>query len=74
MQSIYRFRKADVEGFLRVRDEGIGDIRLTPLELSDNFRSRADVVTWVNQTCAAMFPACSDPDLGGYYVYRFGAL
>lgn len=64
MQSIYRFRKADVGGFLRVRDEGIGDIRLTPLELSDNFRSRADVVTWVNQTCAAMFPACSDPDLG----------
>jgi ATP-dependent exoDNAse (exonuclease V) beta subunit len=36
MQSIYRFRKADVGLFLRVRERGIGSIRLEHLRLYRN--------------------------------------
>lgn len=64
MQSIYRFRKADVGGFLRVKANGIGNIRLTSLELRDNFRSQADLVHWVNTHCGPVFPATDQPDLG----------
>src|SRR5690606_37385349 len=64
MQSIYRFRKADVGGFLRVKASGIGHLPLVSLELKDNFRSQADLVHWVNQTCGPVFPADDLPDLG----------
>ena len=37
MQSIYRFRQADVSLFLKARLEGIGAIRLEPLTLSREF-------------------------------------
>ncbi len=50
MQSIYRFRQADVSLFLKARLEGIGAIRLEPLTLSVNFRSRPEIVEWVNRT------------------------
>lgn len=48
MQSIYRFREADVGLFLRARLRGIGPLQLEPLRLSTNFRSCASVVQWVN--------------------------
>ncbi len=60
MQSIYGFREADVALFLRARERGIGNIRLTALTLSVNFRSDAPIVTWVNQTLGAAFPAKED--------------
>ncbi len=53
MQSIYRFRKADVGLFLNVATRGIGALRLTPLRLSRNNRSCPEVVDWIN----ACFPA-----------------
>lgn len=50
MQSIYRFRKAEVGLFRQVQKNGIGAIQLYPLSLSVNFRSQAGLVDWVNQS------------------------
>ena len=56
MQSIYRFRQAEVGLYLRARHEGIGSVRLTPLALSVNFRSQQGIVDWVNGTFAQVLP------------------
>ena len=64
MQSIYRFRQADVNLFLKARLNGIGAIRLEPLTLSVNFRSGPGLVEWVNQTFQAIFPSADDIDSG----------
>ena len=69
MQSIYRFRKADVGLFLRVAETGIGALRLTPLRLSLNNRSCPEVVEWINACFPALFPAADDP-LRGEIRYR----
>ncbi len=64
MQSIYRFRKAEVGLFLQVQQQGIGEVMLEPLTLTANFRSQAGLVQWVNQTFAPMFPPENDPVFG----------
>jgi ATP-dependent helicase/nuclease subunit A len=64
MQSIYRFREAEVGIFLRVRKFGIGNIKLVPLVLEVNFRSKPHIVAWFNQTFAAIFPAHENSELG----------
>lgn len=64
MQSIYRFRKAEVGLFLQVRDIGIGEVQPGFLSLSDNFRSQAGVVEWVNRTFRGMLPARDDAAAG----------
>lgn len=56
MQSIYRFREAEVGLFLRARSIGIGDIALQPISLSANFRSQRGIVDWVNATFAQVMP------------------
>ncbi|MBC7802582.1 MAG: UvrD-helicase domain-containing protein, partial [Candidatus Parcubacteria bacterium] len=58
MQSIYRFREAEVGLFLRAWNEGIGGVSLEPLTLSTNFRSQAAIVDWVN----SFFPNVLPPD------------
>lgn len=50
MQSIYRFREAEVGLYLRARQRGIGEVRLQPLNLQVNFRSTSGIVNWVNDT------------------------
>ena len=60
MQSIYRFRNAEVGLFLDVRDNGLGDIELQPLTLRVNFRSTQPVVQWVNQSFARVLPPRDD--------------
>ncbi len=57
MQSIYRFREAEVSLFLRAWDEGIAGLPLEPVRLSVNFRSQQGVVDWVNQSFPGIMPA-----------------
>ena len=50
MQSIYRFRQADVRLFTNVLDCGfLGSVPLEHLQLTENFRSQARLVKWVNE-------------------------
>ena len=60
MQSIYRFREAEVGFFLWAQRYGIGHLKLTPLHLRVNFRSQQGVVDWVNQVFTDVFPAEDD--------------
>ncbi|MEP7154912.1 MAG: UvrD-helicase domain-containing protein [Betaproteobacteria bacterium] len=56
MQSIYRFREAEVALFLRAAHSGIGAVPLQSLNLQVNFRSQPGVVEWVNETFGAVMP------------------
>ncbi|OJA00098.1 hypothetical protein BEV13_04465 [Rickettsiella grylli] len=56
MQSIYRFRKAEVCLFLEVRQRGIGSLPLQPLTLRVNFRSTSGIVDWVNHSFSQLLP------------------
>lgn len=59
-QSIYLFRQARVERFLRtVQERRLGDIELDPLKLTANFRSQAALVEGFNQTFSQIFSATS---------------
>ena len=60
MQSIYRFRNAEVGLFLDVRDHGLGALTLEPLTLRVNFRSTRPLVDWVNECFAQVLPAHDD--------------
>jgi ATP-dependent exoDNAse (exonuclease V) beta subunit len=60
MQSIYRFRNAEVGLFLDIRDHGLGGLVLEPLKLAVNFRSTRPVVDWVNECFAQVLPAEDD--------------
>ena len=56
-QSIYAFRQARVERFLRTQNTGrLGDLPLRPLQLTANFRSQAELVEQFNATFAAILP------------------
>lgn len=64
MQSIYRFREADVGLFIRMRTHGIGNIKLTPLTLAVNFRSTPEIVEWNNSQFREIFPTFNDMATG----------
>ena len=64
MQSIYRFRKAEVGLFLEVAEQGVGELQPGFLNLTDNFRSQAGIVDWVNQSFAQLLPKRSDAAAG----------
>jgi ATP-dependent exoDNAse (exonuclease V) beta subunit len=64
MQSIYRFRKADVGLFLRAWSGGIGAIKLHPLKLYRNNRSLPNVIAWINASFPTIFPESVDPERG----------
>jgi ATP-dependent helicase/nuclease subunit A len=64
MQSIYRFRKADVGLFIRVREHGIGQLHPKALQLYRNNRSDPAVVDWVNQSFPHIFPPQDHMHLG----------
>ena len=60
MQSIYRFREADVSLFLQVADNSnthvFANLDIEPLLLSENFRSGKTLVEWFNSTFTDSFP------------------
>jgi ATP-dependent exoDNAse (exonuclease V) beta subunit len=63
-QSIYLFRQARVERFLRTMKEGrLGEIELKPLQLTSNFRSQAALVADFNRTFDLLFPRPNDERL-----------
>jgi ATP-dependent helicase/nuclease subunit A len=87
MQSIYRFRQAEVGLFLRARQDGVGSVLLESLTLQANFRSQAGIVDWVNETFAPVMPrveaiaegavpysasvAVHEPQPGAVHVHAF---
>lgn len=64
MQSIYRFRAAEVGLFLQAKQHGLGDLPLIPLTLKSNFRSNQLIVEWFNNTFATAFPSQENIALG----------
>jgi ATP-dependent exoDNAse (exonuclease V) beta subunit len=65
MQSIYRFRDADVSLFLEAqRRRRIGGVALEPLTLAHNFRSHCGLVEWVNRTFPQVLSARDEPGRG----------
>lgn len=60
MQSIYRFREAEVGLFLKMRQQGLKNIALTPLTLTQNFRSMDDIIAWNNKHFKLIFPKQSN--------------
>ncbi len=64
MQSIYRFREADVGLFLRAWREGLPNVRFERLRLTTNFRSQQGVVDWVNAAFRHILPDRDDESEG----------
>jgi ATP-dependent exoDNAse (exonuclease V) beta subunit len=69
MQSIYRFRDADMSLFLLAKQRGVGPVRLRSLTLQRNFRSAPAIVQWVNAAFARVFPA-ADQIAAGRSAFR----
>ena len=57
MQSIYRFRQADVGRFVRLRNDGLPAVTLESLQLTRNFRSAPALVEWCNTALGPIFAA-----------------
>jgi ATP-dependent exoDNAse (exonuclease V) beta subunit len=58
LQSIYRFREADVYLFEQTFARGrLGDVALEPLTLQANFRSQPGIIDWLNDA----FPRLAQP-------------
>jgi ATP-dependent helicase/nuclease subunit A len=63
-QSIYRFRRADIETYEDVRTRIARSGRV--LKLSTNFRSNAPLCDWINRTFSPLFPAEPSREQAGY--------
>ena len=64
MQSIYRFREAEVALFLDAWRQGLGGVRLERLTLSTNFRSQPKLVDWFNASFRQILPPAADRATG----------
>ena len=73
MQSIYRFRDADVGLFQQTKDAGINAMRLRPLQLIVNFRSAPPLVDWFNQKFERIMGARDDAESGAVRYHRSNA-
>ncbi|HEU5281198.1 MAG TPA: UvrD-helicase domain-containing protein [Gammaproteobacteria bacterium] len=73
MQSIYRFRQAEVGLFLRMQTHGINQVALNPLQLSVNFRSTQTIVDWNNAMFKHIFPKDHDVATGAVSYHASSA-
>jgi ATP-dependent helicase/nuclease subunit A len=64
MQSIYRFREAEVGLFLQARRKGLPNVRLEPITLRTNFRSQENLVRFFNEAFEEVFPKEEDETSG----------
>jgi ATP-dependent helicase/nuclease subunit A len=65
MQSIYRFRQANVSLFMQITANGwANNLPLQQLQLTSNFRSQAALVNWVNKLFSQLMPSIADIDKG----------
>ncbi len=64
MQSIYRFRQAEVGLFLEAKERGIGGLPLEPLTLRTNHRTAEPLLRWLNRVFADIFPGIEDAETG----------
>lgn len=65
MQSIYRFRKAEVGLFIKVANEQrLNHVPVEVLNLRENFRSVEGIVEWNNQIYQESFPAEYNEEFG----------
>ena len=69
MQSIYRFREAEVALFLQAREQGLGSVKLEPITLSTNFRSQKNLIAFFNASFSRILPAEADAASGGGAVF-----
>lgn len=74
MQSIYRFRQAQVGLFLQAQHYGLSNVALTSLQLTTNFRSELAIVDWVNNNFSTIFPQKADPAIGAVPYHPSTAL
>ncbi|MEM7167081.1 MAG: UvrD-helicase domain-containing protein [Planctomycetota bacterium] len=73
MQSIYRFREANVELFLHCQREGLGGVAVEPLTLTENFRSAAPLVAAVNDIFSEAFDPAFEGEPGAVPYTPFTA-
>ncbi|MDF1527126.1 MAG: UvrD-helicase domain-containing protein [bacterium] len=71
-QSIYRFRRADIMIYNEVRRIITGGGKGEKLELSANFRSRPELLDWVNRVFALRFPITETDEAPRYVELRSG--
>lgn len=65
MQSIYRFRNADLRLFLETAAvHGLEDVSVERLRLTSNFRASAALVAWCNEVFQELFGKDTDPIRG----------
>jgi ATP-dependent exoDNAse (exonuclease V) beta subunit len=64
MQSIYRFREAQVALFLQARDKGLGSVKLEALTLTTNRRSQKNLIAFFNAAFSRILPTDADPASG----------
>src|SRR6185295_13446896 len=64
MQSIYRFREAQVALFLQARENGLGSVKLEPITLSTNLRSQKNLIAFFNAAFSRILPEEADAASG----------
>lgn len=65
MQSIYRFRSADVGIFLQIQQQGLVHLKPKAIFLKQNFRSAPEIIHNLNQQFETIFPEIENISLGG---------